>query len=104
MIALVSTAAGTFAVDLDTEEVTPYEAELEPVEIPILNLPRLVAAAAAGCDGHRRGRHAAAASRVARRGHHLARVGTRACRPGAPIAIAADDPTARSSPAATAST
>ena len=48
MIAIVSTAAGVFAVDLDTEEVEPYDGELEPVEVPILNLPRLVAAAAAG--------------------------------------------------------
>ena len=48
MIAIVSTADGVFAVDLDTEEVEPYDGTLEPVEVPILNLPRLVAAAAAG--------------------------------------------------------
>jgi photosystem II stability/assembly factor-like uncharacterized protein len=48
MIAVVSTAAGTFEVDLDTEEVEPSDAELEAVETVTLNLPRLVAAAAAG--------------------------------------------------------
>jgi hypothetical protein len=48
MIAIVSTADGAFAVDLATEEVEPYEGTLEPVEVPILNLPRLVAASAAG--------------------------------------------------------
>ena len=48
MIAIVSTADGAFAVDLETEEVEPYDGTLEPVEVPILNLPRLVAAAAAG--------------------------------------------------------
>jgi len=48
MNAIVSTGAGVFAVDLDTEEVEPFEAELEPIEILSLNLPRLVAAAAAG--------------------------------------------------------
>jgi hypothetical protein len=47
VIALVATVAGTFAVDLDGGEVTaadPFVPEAEPV----LNLPRLVAAAAAG--------------------------------------------------------
>lgn len=48
MIAIVSTADGAFTVDLDTEEVEPYDGTLEPVEVPILNLPRLVAASAAG--------------------------------------------------------
>jgi hypothetical protein len=48
MIAVVSTAAGSFAIDLDTEEVEPFDAELEAVETLALNLPRLVAAAAAG--------------------------------------------------------
>ena len=48
MIAVASTAAGSFAIDLDTEEVEPFDAELEAVETLALNLPRLVAAAAAG--------------------------------------------------------
>jgi photosystem II stability/assembly factor-like uncharacterized protein len=48
MIAVVATAAGAFAVDLDTEEVEPFDAGLDPVETVTLNLPRLVAAAAAG--------------------------------------------------------
>jgi photosystem II stability/assembly factor-like uncharacterized protein len=43
--ALVETDAGTFAVDLETGEVSPGEPfEREPE--PVLNLPRLVAASA----------------------------------------------------------
>jgi photosystem II stability/assembly factor-like uncharacterized protein len=48
MIAIVSTSAGTFAVDLETEEVEQFDDLLEPAEQLELNLPRLVAAAAAG--------------------------------------------------------
>jgi hypothetical protein len=48
MIAIVSTTAGTFAVDLETEEAEPFAGELEPLEVLSLNLPRLVAAATAG--------------------------------------------------------
>ena len=48
MIALVETVAGTFSVDLETDEVTPYDGAVEPVAAPALNLPRVVAAAAAG--------------------------------------------------------
>jgi hypothetical protein len=44
---LVATADGTFAVDLETEELEPVE-PFEPVIAPVLNLPRVVAAAAAG--------------------------------------------------------
>jgi hypothetical protein len=47
LIALVATVAGAFSVDLDDGSVVsaePFEAEPEPV----LNLPRLVAAAALG--------------------------------------------------------
>jgi hypothetical protein len=47
MIALVGTAAGTFSVDLETDEVEPAE-EFEPPPGPELNLPRVVATAAAG--------------------------------------------------------
>jgi hypothetical protein len=47
MIALVATAAGTFSVDLETDEVEPAE-EFEPSPGPELNLPRVVATAAAG--------------------------------------------------------
>lgn len=47
MIALVSTVAGTFAVDLDTDEIEPAE-PFVPASAPVLNLPRVVAAAAAG--------------------------------------------------------
>jgi hypothetical protein len=48
VIALAVTAAGTFSVDLEEGEVEPYDGVpmLEPP--PLLNLPRLVAAAAAG--------------------------------------------------------
>lgn len=48
MIAVVSTAAGVFAVDLDDETVAPWEAPPEPHAPPALNLPRVVSAAAAG--------------------------------------------------------
>lgn len=47
MIALVETCDGTFAVDLETGELGPAEPFERPSE-PVLNLPRLVAAAAAG--------------------------------------------------------
>jgi hypothetical protein len=48
MIAVVSTSAGAFAVDLDTEDVEPWTGERAPDAPPVLNLPRLVAAAATG--------------------------------------------------------
>ena len=47
MIALAATAAGTFAVDLETEEVAPA-GPFEPAPRPALNLPRVVAAAESG--------------------------------------------------------
>jgi hypothetical protein len=47
MIALVGTASGTFAVDLETAEVEPDE-PFTPARPPQLNLPRVVAAAEAG--------------------------------------------------------
>jgi hypothetical protein len=48
MIALVETVAGAFAVDLDDETVEPSPASADPPPAPALNLPRLVAASAAG--------------------------------------------------------
>jgi hypothetical protein len=47
VIALVATAAGTFAIDLETEELEPAE-QFQPHASPSLNLPRLVAAAESG--------------------------------------------------------
>jgi hypothetical protein len=47
VIALVGTANGTFAVDLETGESEPDE-PFTPAPAPSLNLPRLVAAAASG--------------------------------------------------------
>jgi hypothetical protein len=47
MNVLVATADGTFAVDLDSEDLEPAE-PFEPAPTPVLNLPRVVAAAAAG--------------------------------------------------------
>jgi hypothetical protein len=47
MIALVSTTAGTFAVDLETDEVEPADSFV-PAAAPVLNLPLVIAAAAAG--------------------------------------------------------
>jgi hypothetical protein len=48
MIAITVTRAGTFAVVLETDEVEPWDGPLELTPAPVLNLPRLVAAAAAG--------------------------------------------------------
>jgi hypothetical protein len=48
MNALVLTVSGTFAVDLDTSEVEAWDGGVEPAPPPSLNLPRVVAAAAAG--------------------------------------------------------
>jgi photosystem II stability/assembly factor-like uncharacterized protein len=48
MIAVVETTDGAFAVDLDTDEVEPWPGEFEQAPEPVLNLPRVVAAAAAG--------------------------------------------------------
>ena len=48
MIAVASTAHGAFAVDLETGEVEPCDDTPAPPPEPILNLPRVVAAAAAG--------------------------------------------------------
>ncbi|MGH3001709.1 MAG: hypothetical protein ACRDM1_03415 [Gaiellaceae bacterium] len=48
MIAIAVTRVGAFAVDLETDEVEPWGDPVELPPTPILNLPRLVAAAAAG--------------------------------------------------------
>ena len=48
MNAVVATVAGTFAVDLDDGAVAPWDGELPSQPEPVLNLPRLVSAAAAG--------------------------------------------------------
>ncbi len=48
MIALVQTVAGAFAVDLETDEVEPWSGAIDGQREPVLNLPRVVAAAAAG--------------------------------------------------------
>jgi hypothetical protein len=48
MITVVETEGGTFAVDLDDREVGPWDGEVVTAPAPILNLPRLVAAAAEG--------------------------------------------------------
>jgi hypothetical protein len=48
MNALVATVAGSFAVDLDTDEVEPWDAEVAEAPSIALNLPRVVAAAAVG--------------------------------------------------------
>jgi len=48
MIAVVSTVAGVYSVDLEGDEVGPWTGELSTDAEPMLNLPRLVAAAATG--------------------------------------------------------
>ena len=48
MIALVRTVDGAFAIDLDADDVMPWDGPTAPAEEVVLNLPRLVAAAATG--------------------------------------------------------
>ncbi|HST19418.1 MAG TPA: hypothetical protein VLK36_17385 [Gaiellaceae bacterium] len=48
MIALVATAGGTFTVELETEAVEPTSDEPSTPPELVLNLPRVVAAAASG--------------------------------------------------------
>lgn len=48
MIAVVETTAGVFAVDLDDEEVSPWQGDVDVSPAPALNLPRVVAAAQSG--------------------------------------------------------
>jgi hypothetical protein len=48
MNVLVATVAGSFSVDLETDEVEPWDGDVSPPPAPVLNLPRVVAAAAAG--------------------------------------------------------
>jgi hypothetical protein len=48
MNVLVATVAGSFAVDLETDEVEPWDGAVSPPPAPRLNLPRVVAAAATG--------------------------------------------------------
>jgi hypothetical protein len=48
MNVLVATVAGSFAVDLDTDEVEAWDGDVSPPPAPVLNLPRVVAAAATG--------------------------------------------------------
>jgi photosystem II stability/assembly factor-like uncharacterized protein len=48
MNVLVETTAGVFAVDLESEEIGPTDEELVPQDEPVLNLPRLIAAAVVG--------------------------------------------------------
>jgi len=48
MIAVVATAGGTFTVDLESEAVEPSADEPTPLPELVLNLPRVIAAAAVG--------------------------------------------------------
>jgi hypothetical protein len=48
MKVLISTVAGPFSVDLETDEVDPWDGEVGLPLAPVLNLPRVLAAAAAG--------------------------------------------------------
>jgi hypothetical protein len=48
MIALIETTAGAFTVDLETDDVTPWDDAVDAPPAPALNLPLLVASAAAG--------------------------------------------------------
>ncbi len=90
MIALVATVAGTFAVDLETEEVEPAQ-PFEPEPAPSLNLPRVAAAAQAGSTVV-----AVVAARPPMLVSHDAgatwRESGRGLPPGRAVAAAADDP------------
>ena len=48
MKVLVATVAGSFAVDLETDEVEAWGGDVSPPPAPVLNLPRVIAAAAVG--------------------------------------------------------
>ena len=48
MIAIVATVAGAFAVDIEADEVEPWDGPLPAPDELVLNLPRLVTAAASG--------------------------------------------------------
>ena len=48
MKVLISTVAGPFSVDLETDDVEPWDGEVDLPPAPVLNLPRVLAAAAAG--------------------------------------------------------
>jgi hypothetical protein len=48
MIAIVGTHGGTFVVDLESDEVEPWPEPPNPPPELVLNLPRVVAAAASG--------------------------------------------------------
>jgi hypothetical protein len=48
VIAVVDTAGGCFAVDLDSHDVEPWEEGLPSADEPVLNLPRVVAARTSG--------------------------------------------------------
>jgi len=48
MNVLVATVAGSFAVDLETDEVEAWDGDVSPPPAPSLNVPRVVAAAASG--------------------------------------------------------
>jgi hypothetical protein len=45
---LISTVAGPFSVDLETDDVDPWDGEVSLPPAPVLNLPRVLAAAAVG--------------------------------------------------------
>jgi hypothetical protein len=90
VIVLAATAAGTFAVDLETDEVWAAE-PFEPVPAPPLSLPRVVAAAESGSTVV-----AVVDARppmlVSHDGGRTWRESGRGLPPGRAVAIAADDP------------
>jgi photosystem II stability/assembly factor-like uncharacterized protein len=88
---IVATVAGTFEVDLETEEIEPVDVELEPPATLALNLPRVVASAAAGATVV-----AVVGAKPPLLVSHDAgttwRASGRGLPPGRAVAIAADDP------------
>lgn len=91
MIALVATAAGFFAVDLETEELAPWGGAVGPPAQVELSLPRVVASAASGATVI-----AVVDARPPLLVSHDAattwRASGRGLPPGRAVALAADDP------------
>ena len=85
MKALIATVAGSFSVDLETDDVEPWDGPARSAAAPLaLNLPRRRRRGRRGRDGRRGRRREAAAPRLLRRRLDLARIRPWACRPAAP--------------------
>jgi photosystem II stability/assembly factor-like uncharacterized protein len=91
MIAVVDTEAGMFAVDLEQEEVEPWDGDLVPEPQPVLNLPRVIDAAAFGATVIAVV-HAKPPLVVSHDAGSTWRESGRGLPPGRAVALSADDP------------